>query len=126
MSYNQILNRHMLKGLFPHTFKHVKFAFIGEHIDRYDSIIKAVSFLALNFLMCMALLISIYFQKRKPVFDIIMAVDDVLTFHKKNLLDNKEHYTYFVRLLKGKPALWLHRFGAKMLFNTISVNEKSM
>ena len=55
-----------------------------------------------------------------------MAVDDVLTFHKKNLEDNKEHYTYFVRLLKGKPALWLHRFGAKMLFNTIIVNQNSM
>ena len=52
-----------------------------------------------------------------------MAVDDVLSFHKENLKENKEHYTYFVRLLKGKPALWLHRYGAKMLFNTVEMSQ---
>lgn len=55
-----------------------------------------------------------------------MAVDDVASFHKRNLTDNKEHYTYFVRLMKGKPAKWLHQYGAKMHFNTIKMAESEL
>ena len=55
-----------------------------------------------------------------------MAVEDVAQFHKLNLEENKEHYTYFVRGMKGKPAEWLHRYGAKMHFNTIKVSEQDL
>ena len=51
----------------------------------------------------------------------IMAVDNLKEFHQKNLLENKEHYTYFVRFTQGKILDVLQTKGAKMHFNEISM-----
>ena len=50
-----------------------------------------------------------------------MAVDNPKQFHEMNLAENKEHYTYFVRFTAGKPLTWVHKYGAKMHFNTIKI-----
>jgi hypothetical protein len=58
----------MLWKMFPN--KHIKFAFLGNHIDRYRSVGQR------------------YNEKKskevskKPQFDLILAVDDNQLFHK--------------------------------------------
>jgi len=80
MSYGKLVDRHFVRGLFPTTYHKVQFAFVGNHINRYQSIFKSRS-------------------KSKPEFDLIMAVNNPKEFHEMNLADNKDHYTYFVRFM---------------------------
>lgn len=76
----------MLWKMFPN--KHIKFAFLGNHIDRYRSVGQRYNE-------------KIEKVKKTPQFDLILAVDDNQLFHKQNLDDNKEHYTIFARATFG-------------------------
>ena len=50
-----------------------------------------------------------------------MAVDDLKSFHKLNLEENKEHYTMFVRFTHGKVINLVQTRGAKIHFNEIEL-----
>ena len=53
-----------------------------------------------------------------------MAVDDLKSFHKLNLEENKEHYTMFVRFTHGKVINLVQKNGAKIHFNEIELPSK--
>lgn len=55
---DQLITPKIIKNLFPLSNVHVKFAFFGAHIDRYRKLGKLKN-------------------KQKPLFDLIMAVDDL-------------------------------------------------
>lgn len=57
----------------------------------------------------------------KPQFDLIMAVDDTVKFHKENMAMNKEHYTVFSRFTHGRILKLLQRKGAKMHLNDVQI-----
>ena len=50
-----------------------------------------------------------------------MAVDDINSFHKQNLEQNKDHYTMFVRMTHGKILNLVQAKGAKIHFNEIKM-----
>jgi len=50
-----------------------------------------------------------------------MAVDDTRAFHKKNLHDNKYHYTVFSRFTHGRAVNSVQKRGAKIHFNEIEM-----
>ena len=53
-----------------------------------------------------------------------MAVDNLEEFHKENLLENKEHYTMFVRFTQGKILNIVQQRGAKIHFNEIEMPQE--
>lgn len=60
----------------------------------------------------------------KPEFDLIMAVDDTVEFHKENMKQNKQHYTMFSRFTHGRVLKLLQNKGAKMHFNDVMIPTK--
>lgn len=44
MALEKIINPGLVKALFSQSHEHVKFAFVGNHIERYRNIRKMVSF----------------------------------------------------------------------------------
>jgi translocator assembly and maintenance protein 41 len=53
--------------------------------------------------------------------DLLIAVDDLVAFHRQNLKENYQHYTYFARVTKGYPVFWFQAYGAKVHLNTTSL-----
>ena len=53
-----------------------------------------------------------------------MAVDNLEEFHKENLLENKDHYTMFVRFTHGKILNMIQHRGAKIHFNEIEMPQE--
>ena len=43
-----------------------------------------------------------FFKRPHQEFDLILAVDKVKPFHEANLRQNKNHYTLFSQVTKGK------------------------
>jgi len=72
----------------------VKFAFLGNHIDRYLQFSRIVSTLSPDPLQKQR-------EHRKPKIDLIMAVEDLKEFHSENMHSNKSHYTLFARGTHG-------------------------
>lgn len=62
-----LINKSMARKLFPND--HIKFAFVGNHIDRYKKLRNHVKTSKTKI-------------KEMPQFDYIMAVDDVGKFHE--------------------------------------------
>ena len=118
-----LINAKLVRSLFPESSRFVRYAFVGNHINRYRRLDKAVSQISHCSGSRLDDLIACIMQKNVPSFDLIMAVDQVKDFHKINLKDSniKKHYTYFARFTHGRAVKLAQRYGAKIHFNEIKM-----
>jgi hypothetical protein len=98
MALEKIISRRLVNAMFQNSHHHIKFAFVGNHIERYRNIRQLVSY----FYLFNSLKKNQKEDRKKPQFDLVMAVDDLKSFHSLNLEENKQHYTMFVRFTHGK------------------------
>ena len=73
----------------------------------------------------MLILVFICIQKA-PSIDLIMAVENSRKFHEQNILKNKDHYTFFARSTKYKVVHKIQEFGARMHFNTTTLQNAEL
>ena len=119
-----LINAKLVRSLFPESNQFVRYAFVGNHINRYRRIDKAVSQQIKNHDGSKKdELIATIMQKNVPQFDLIMAVDQLKAFHKSNLHSPtiKKHYTYFARFTHGRAVRLAQRYGAKVHFNEVKM-----
>ena len=64
------------------------------------------------------------FKQRMPTFDLILAVENIVDFHKENLNMNKHHYTYMARFTNCKVVNFFQEHGAKVHFNHMQVRDE--
>lgn len=55
----------------------------------------------------------------------ILATDNLEEFHKQNLLQNKNHYTYMNRFTKLKFVNFFQQKGAKVHFNYMQIEDEN-
>ncbi|KAL0485696.1 phosphatidate cytidylyltransferase [Acrasis kona] len=58
-------------------------------------------------------------DRKKSMVDLIVAVDDPHTFHKKNLQQNPHHYATLMRNLGANSIVSLQNSGAGIYYNTL-------
>lgn len=56
-------------------------------------------------------------QRKMPILDILVAVDNLKAFHKANMKANKTDYTYLARMTHGLPVTFFQTKGARVHFN---------
>ena len=56
-------------------------------------------------------------SKEKKVIDLIIAVDNTLEFHKKNMKMNRKHYSMWSKIMPWHITDFVQRNGTKLYYN---------